>query len=216
MFQTVHPTQIAPPPWTQSHDISGFGSGVMIETAEGALPVDWLRPGDQLLTHDHGYQPLLWVGQTLAREIPHGLTHIQPSAFEDQVPLHDLILSSAHRVLLRSAQVALHFGDDEVLAPVKDILLNDETNIPLPHEDYSYYHLLLPEHDLLLAEGLWVESLFPDEHVLDALGPENRAEIMSALGERFQKQRTARQSLNAGESIPLHPRTATVRRRMKA
>lgn len=39
------------------------GPGTMIATEAGDLPIDWLRPGDKVLTRDHGYQPLLWLDQ---------------------------------------------------------------------------------------------------------------------------------------------------------
>ena len=50
--------------------ISGFGGGTLIETDGGPIPVDWLRPGDRVLTFDDGLQPLRWVGRDCLRQQP--------------------------------------------------------------------------------------------------------------------------------------------------
>ncbi|MFP4451018.1 MAG: hypothetical protein ACLFP0_08840, partial [Rhodosalinus sp.] len=44
-----------------------------------------------------------------------------------------------------------------------------------------YVHLLLPRHDLLLAEGIAAESFYPGPEALAALSPADRAALAAAL-----------------------------------
>lgn len=201
--------------------LSGLGPGVMIETSEGPQPAEWLRPGDLLLTRDHGYCPLLWVGRSAIlppRHSSHATAppvQIAAGSLGDDLPRRDLVLSPAHHVLLRSPQVELHFGTEEVLAPIQDIATEAESMAAPPIQ--TYCHLLLARHELLLAEGVWLESLFPDETALAQLGPEAREVITARLGHvALTSQKAARMVLHSGEASVLHPRSAIATRRIAA
>ncbi|WP_460275589.1 Hint domain-containing protein [Celeribacter sp. ULVN23_4] len=201
--------------------LSGVGPGVMIETSEGPQPAEWLRPGDLVLTRDHGYCPLLWVGRSavlsprLSSHATAPPVQIVAGTLGDGLPRRDLVLSPAHHVLLRSPQVELHFGTEEVLAPVRDIATEAESMTTPPI--HTYCHLLLARHELLLAEGVWLESLFPDETALAQLGPEAREEIAARLGHvTLTTQKTARMVLLTGEATVLSPRSAVATRRIAA
>ncbi|WP_177213084.1 Hint domain-containing protein [Celeribacter neptunius] len=197
--------------------LSGLGPGVMLETSEGPQPVEWLRPGDLLLTRDHGYQPLLWTGRSAMSD-----TGVEPplrihaGAFGKHTPDHDLILSPGHHLLLRSPQVDLHFGCEEALAPALDIANEAETDFDIPSPDYAYCHLLMAEHEVVLAEGVWIETLFPDEATLSRMADRARAEIISKLGPALAKSQSARVMLHPGEAVVLQPRYAIAARRMAA
>ena len=39
-----------------------FVSGTMIMTPDGEVPVESLTPGDMVMTHDDGAQPVRWIG----------------------------------------------------------------------------------------------------------------------------------------------------------
>lgn len=197
--------------------LSGLGPGVMLETSEGPQPVEWLRPGDLLLTRDHGYQPLIWTGRSAVTD-PGVLPplRIPAGAFGKRTPDHPLVLSPGHHLLLRSSQVELHFGAEEALAPAVDIATETEINFDLPSPDYAYCHLVMAQHEIILAEGVWTESLFPDEATLDLLGDRARAEITTKLGPALDRAQTARLILHPGEASVLQPRHAIAAQRMAA
>jgi hypothetical protein len=71
---------------------------------------------------------------------------VAAGAFGPRQPCRDLVLSPDHAV----------FGED-VLVPVK-YLINGSTVRREPRETVTYWHVELDRHDLLLAEGLAVES----------------------------------------------------------
>ncbi|MBW6418875.1 Hint domain-containing protein [Celeribacter sp. PS-C1] len=200
-----------------SYGLSGFGPGVMIETSEGPQPVEWLRPGDLLLTHDDGYQPLIWVGRSAVTDASfQPPLRIHAGAFRKRTPERDLILAPGHHLLLRSSQVELHFAENEVLVPSRDLATDTEIDYTPPVPEYAYCHLLLTDHQLLLTEGVWTESLFPDEATLSALGPSPAAEITAKLGPALIRARRARVTLAPGEAVVLQPRSAIAARRMAA
>ncbi|WP_321364777.1 Hint domain-containing protein [uncultured Celeribacter sp.] len=200
-----------------SYGLSGFGPGVMIETSEGPQPVEWLRPGDLLLTRDEGYKPLIWAGRSaLTDETIQPPLRIHAGAFGKRTPERDLILAPGHHVLLRSAQVELHFFENEVLVPSGDLATEAEVDYTPPISDYAYCHLVMADHQMLLAEGVWTESLFPDEDALCALGSQARAEITAKLGPSLIEAQRARMTLVPGEAVVLQPRSAIAARRMAA
>jgi hypothetical protein len=71
---------------------------------------------------------------------------IAAGAFAEGQPLRDLLLSPDHAVFVGG-----------VLIPVK-YLINGRSIAQIPVERITYYHVELPRHDVLLAEGLPVES----------------------------------------------------------
>lgn len=197
--------------------LSGFGPSVMIETSEGAQPMEWLRAGDLLLTRDNGYQPIVWVGRSAMDDdgaLPP--VRIYAGSLGGRTPEHDLIVSPNHKLLLNSHMVGLHFGENEVLAPASDIATQAETEFEIPYSNYAYCHVLLAQHEIILSEGVWIESLFPDEETLKFLGPRTTAEILSKLGPNQATSQTARMVLHSGEAIVTQPRYAVATRSMVA
>ncbi|WP_339692922.1 Hint domain-containing protein [Celeribacter baekdonensis] len=197
--------------------LSGFGPGVMIETAEGPQPVEWLRSGDLLLTRDQGYQPLLWAGRSALNET--NVTNpvrIFAGALGERTPERDLILSPDHHILLSAPQIEVYFAESEVFVPVSDVATEAEIAFAIPNPQYAYCHLLMKEHEVLLAEGIWIESLFPDEDTLSMLPPKSADHVRAMLGPNHHSIVSARLMLHRGEALVLEPRSVIAARRMAA
>ncbi len=117
-----------------------FVAGTMIDTQEGALPVDVLEPGDMIKTRDAGYQPLRWVGQ---RTVPAtgvlAPVEIAAKTFGDHARLR---VSPLHRILIRDTMAELLFGEAEVLVAAKE-LINDSSVRIREGGEVTYVHLLL-------------------------------------------------------------------------
>jgi len=71
---------------------------------------------------------------------------VRRDAFADGVPRRDLLLSPDHAVYV-----------DDVLIPVKH-LIGAGSVVQIAVEEIEYWHVELDRHDVLLAEGLPVES----------------------------------------------------------
>ncbi len=140
------------------NSIPCFVAGSLIATPSGNVPVESLRPGDRVITHDNGVQPLRWIGRReVQAEGNFAPIRIAANALGDHGAL---LLSPLHRILIRDALAELLFGEREVLVAARD-LINDRTIRPEPGGTVEYVHILFDEHQVVYAEGLATESFLP-------------------------------------------------------
>ena len=129
-----------------------FAAGTRIGTADGAQPVETLTAGQNVRLATGGVAPVRWVGH---REVD-CTRHPRPAdvwpvcldagAIGPGQPERPLHLSPDHAIAL-----------DGVLVPVR-YLVNGASIRQVPCARVRYYHVELPAHALLLAEGLAAES----------------------------------------------------------
>ncbi|MCR8546471.1 Hint domain-containing protein [Salipiger sp. P9] len=137
--------------------------GTRIETAEGPRRVESLRPGDLLLTRDHGLQPLRFVSSTTYRfgDGPHRMKPIRmrKHALGQGYPERELRVSPQHRI-------AIPQEDPCLLVPARKLRdlpgVTDRPGCRLA----QYYHLLLDRHELIEANGTWVETLLVTDYTI--------------------------------------------------
>lgn len=135
-----------------------FVAGTLISTPHGDKRVETLAPGDMVMTHDNGPQPLRWIGRRTVPAVD-GFAPIRIA--ENTFGRHGvLLLSPQHRVLIRDALAELLFGDTEVLVAAKD-LVNDRSVRPVEGGEVEYVHLLFDRHEVIFSEGLATESFLP-------------------------------------------------------
>ena len=129
-----------------------FLSGTEIATPRGGTRVERLRPGDQVLLARGGVAQVSKLRRQRVdcakRADPTSVwpVRIAANAFGPGQPRHDLWLSPDHAVFVRG-----------VLIPCK-YLINGASVRQEPRKAATYFHVELPEHDILLAEALPVES----------------------------------------------------------
>ena len=130
-----------------------FAAGTRIATRRGEVAVEDLAVGDLVPTVLGGTdEPVVWLGR---REVdcarhpePRKVwpVRVMAGAFGAGVPHSDVWLSPDH---------AVYVG--EVLIPVR-FLVNGTSIAQVAVERVVYYHVELPRHDVLLAQGLEAES----------------------------------------------------------
>jgi len=129
-----------------------FLAGTMISTDSGEVEVQNLRPGLRAMLPDERTARIAWIGRRYidCRLHPEPRKvwpiRVRAGAFGDDVPRRDLFLSPDHAVYA-----------NDVLIPVKH-LINGTTIEQVAMDEVTYFHIELPRHDLLLAEGLLAES----------------------------------------------------------
>jgi Hint domain len=132
--------------------VACFAAGTRIETEHGLVAVEALTGGDLLVTSDGTIEPIVWIGQRAVncQQHPHPETvwpvRVRSGAFGDNVPMRDLYLSPDHAVFVNNA-----------LIPVK-LLINGASIAQMRRPAVTYFHVELPRHAVILAEGLLVES----------------------------------------------------------
>jgi len=133
-------------------DAPCFAAGTRILTKRGMVPVEALRPGEPLALARGGTAPLVWLGYRRVdcrrHPRPHDVwpVHIAPGAFGANRPRRDLWLSPDHAVFFAGALIPIRY------------LVNGATIVQEPADGVTYWHVELPRHGVLLAEGLACES----------------------------------------------------------
>ena len=135
--------------------VTCFASGTRIATPRGDRPVERLRIGQEVMLADGRTAPIQWIGRRRIEpgRHPHPAcvlpVRIAAGAFGAGVPRRDLDLSPDHAVFV-----------DGVLVPVRH-LVDGRAIRRLTAEEVpmvTYWHVELPRHAVLLAEGLPAES----------------------------------------------------------
>ena len=134
-------------------ELACFAAGTRISGEHRDIAVEALQVGEtiQVLLGD-GLAPITWIGRRVVNCASLPLprlawpVRIAVDAFGEGRPCRDLFLSPDHAVFV---------GD--VLIPVK-YLVNGSTIVQTQMDEVTYYHIQLPRHSILLAEGLAVES----------------------------------------------------------
>lgn len=181
-----------------------FVRGARILTGTGERPIESLRPGDQVVTLDHGLQTLRWIG---SRRVP-ARGALAPINFAAGVigNSRPLAVSPQHRVLIEGPKAELLFGERQVLVPAKHMLGHDGVWRGEGGE-VEYFHMLFDCHEIVYAEGALTESFHPGKGGLDALAEAARAEIFALFPELASLPESygpaARTSLRAHEAAVL-------------
>jgi len=156
----TYTTQTGP----NSGTIPCFLRGTLIETDDGLVQVEDIRPGMRMVTASGQTRR---VEMCLRRQVfatrgdaAEGLfpIRIAKNALGPGVPNSDLYLSRQHRVLVSSKIAARMFGTNEVLVAAVRLLGLPGVSIAYECEHPVYYHLLLESHDVVLANGAPCES----------------------------------------------------------
>jgi hypothetical protein len=157
-----------------------FTAGTRIDTPHGPRRVEDLCAGDAVVTLDNGVQPLLWTGgsdHTVAdlcdrdRLRP---VRIPRDAFGPGRPARDTLVSPQHRLLLQNWRAEISFGSAEVLVPAKALFRPDRPTAPV-----RYIHLLFARHEVVVANGLPMESFHPGRMCHSALSARAREEVFA-------------------------------------
>lgn len=209
-----------------------FADGTLIDTPRGKVAVETLRPGDMVLTVDSGPLPLRWTGRRAftAAELL-GQPALRPirvaaGSFGPGLPACDLTLSPNHRVLLSEWRVEMLFATTEALASVRQ--LGGLSGLsPAPCRDgIAYNHLLFDRHEIVLANGMPCESLYPGPVALDTLDDDALAEIRAIFPEAldedisigaparrilrgFEAQALVQDMMRDAPDLAMHPAFAT-------
>ena len=155
-----------------------FVKGTRVDTPYGARPIETLRVGDLVLTHDHGPRPVRWIGQRCVDGTDrHAPVLIRKGAMG---VTRNLKVSPQHRVLLTGWKAEMLFGEAEILVPAAS-LLDGRKVVRKPVPQVTYVHMLFDMHELVQTHGLVSESLLPTGYSLSAWSAGTQSEILSLV-----------------------------------
>ncbi len=130
-----------------------FYPGTLVRTPDGEVAVETLTIGDLVLTSEGKAMPVRWLGrQTVSTLFADPLRvlpiRIQAGALGDSLPTRDLLVSADHALLVDG--VLIQAG-----ALVNGTTITREHAVP---QVFTYWHVELADHSLILAEGVPAET----------------------------------------------------------
>ncbi len=132
-----------------------FLAGVLIATPTGEVAVEALAPGDLVRTRENNLpavRAISWVGHRTVSLRDGAADDLYPvrvraGAFADGVPHRDLLVTAEH---------CIHV--DGRLVPVRMLVNGGSIAIDRGIRRFTYHHLELERHAILVADGLEAES----------------------------------------------------------
>lgn len=162
-----------------------FTQGALVDTPDGARPVEDIRPGDRLSTRDHGAQEVLWTGaRHLSGARLFAMPHLRPVRIREGAfgTTADLVISPEHRLLLGGPAARALFNEPEVLVEARDLIDDRMVRPALAPRGVTYIHLLTSRHEVICANGIATETFHPDRADPDLLEPDQRKALAEAVG----------------------------------
>lgn len=165
-----------------------FTPGSVVSTPKGLILVEDLQVGDRVMTRDNGLQTVRWIGQkdvshsTLARDARFRPVRIRKGALGAGMPIHDMMVSPNHRMLITGAHLSVNFGEDEMLIAAKHLVGLPGIDV-VAEAPVTYLHLLCDRHEVLMVDGTWTESFQPGEYAMNGLASDQAREVFALFPE---------------------------------
>jgi aspartate 1-decarboxylase len=187
-----------------------FVAGTLIDTPDGPMPIEAIRPGTLVITRDHGPRPVRWIGFSTRKAEGRDA----PVVFETGTMGNSrrLMVSQNHRMLVSTPMVELLYGCSEVLVKARDLVNGSDIHIVERDRMVTYVHLLFDEHEIITANGCLSESYHPGDQSIDSFDNATRSEILQLFPEIADLEvanwlPTARMALKGYEARVLRPVT---------
>ncbi len=130
-----------------------FVAGTRLATRHGATAVEDLREGDAVETVSGLFARVVWIGrreidlESLLDDGPARPIRIAAGAFGNGLPRREVGLSGDHAVFTGG-----------VLVPIRSLINGSTVRTDRSVQAVRYFHVELNNHEVILAEGLPVES----------------------------------------------------------
>ncbi|MGP6088204.1 Hint domain-containing protein [Antarctobacter jejuensis] len=164
-----------------THAYICFERTVKLATPVGYVRADKVEVGQTLCTWGGVKREVRWIG----RKTVDGTGAMAPVRFAKGAigNFAPIKLSPQHRVLVSAPGVEQQFGAPDVLVPAISLVDGKQVR-QVSREKVQYVHILLDQHDILIAEGAPCESLHPGPRTRELLSPEDRAAIDLAMQDK--------------------------------
>ena len=129
---------------------AGIVAGSIIFTAEGEIPVEYLSPGDKVVTRDSGMVTLL---DTFIHRISAQAVAIKAGSLGHTRPDHNVIIPAEHNILLRDWRAQSMFGKAQTIVQAGD-LIDGEFITDLGARDLHLVHLTFDRQHVIYADCL--------------------------------------------------------------
>lgn len=151
-----------------SAGIPCFAAGTHITTPSGARAVERLQAGDLVLTKNNGAQPIIWhASQHVTAERLRTAPQLAPIRINRSWigSAQDLIVSPQHGIAFQNKDGENCFVRAIQLARLK----GGQAHVARRMQGVSYFHIMLPRHEIIYSNGIATETFYPGPRSLAAI-----------------------------------------------
>ncbi|WP_375262544.1 Hint domain-containing protein [Palleronia sp.] len=128
---------------------TGLATGTRVMTLDGPLPVEFLQPGDRIVTR-HGVRHLRDVRVTVRRKAQ--AVTIRASALGHHRPEADVTVAADHQILVRGWRAKALYGSDQATVPAAKLVDGEYISLHMVDELRSF-DLIFDEPQVIYADG---------------------------------------------------------------
>lgn len=164
-----------------------FVAGTRIRTQTGDVNVEDIRPGDKVWTLDRDFQEVIWhqsehvSAKAVCEDEKLRPIVIKSGALGAGMPEQSLKVSRQHRVAVHSKIVRKMVECDLAVMPAKDMLELKGVYLETEVGDVTYVHFACKHHELISANGLLAETLYPGIQALRMMAVSKRDKLIGLL-----------------------------------
>jgi len=138
----------------------GLVSGTILLTADGEIPVEYLSPGDRIITRNAG---LVTLSAIKSVRVSEEAVKIAAGSLGDTKPTHHVMLPAAQMVLVRDWRAKALRGASQAVMPA-GCLIDDEFVTALGIREMTLVRLGFDAPYIVYADGLElsVPAMVPD------------------------------------------------------
>jgi hypothetical protein len=129
---------------------AGIVAGSIIFTSDGEIPVEYLSPGDRVVTRDSGMVELRAIS---SRRITAPAVAIKAGSLGHTRPEHNVILPAAQHVLVRDWRAQSMFGTPHAIVQAGQ-LIDNEFITDLGAREMVLFHMTFAKTHVIYADGL--------------------------------------------------------------
>jgi Hint domain len=100
--------------------LSGVAAGTRIMTMDGEIPVEFLMPGDRIITRDSGVATLRAIAVTVVADAP--MIRVTADSLGSGRPGEDVLLAPGQCILLRDWRAKALYGQAQAMVPVSRLV----------------------------------------------------------------------------------------------
>ena len=136
---------------------NALAAGTIVLTLDGALPAEYLSPGDRIITRDAGMAVL---DDVIIRTGPVEAVSIRAGTLGHTRPDQDALMQARQEVLIRDWRAQALFGRDRALVPISRLVDGEFIRAEGPQE-MTLVALVFDAPHIIYADGLELAAAVP-------------------------------------------------------
>jgi hypothetical protein len=130
--------------------LQGLAAGVLVRSLAGVIPVEFLEPGDRIVTRS-GAQKL--VSLSVSERRNHALVRIRASTLGHDRPEQDLLVGPDQPILIRDWRARVLYGAEQAVIPACR-LVDGEFVVVERQRQTRLFTLRFADSEVVYAEGI--------------------------------------------------------------